>query len=84
MIRVEEVTLGKHMRRELVNVPLSAALGAALFSLISVIHFWTIQDITAPRDIARIRYDLKCWLVAFVAFTIITIIIAYFRKVAGK
>ena len=72
------------MRRELVNVPLSVALGAALFSLISVIHFWTVQDITSQQDVARIHYDQKCWLIAFVAFTIITIAIAYCRRKAGK
>lgn len=72
------------MRRELVNLPLSAALGAALFSLYAVFHFWTIQDITAPGDIPRIRYDLKFWLIAFVVFTIVTILIAYYRRRLGR
>ncbi len=80
MIRVGEVAPGRHMRREWVNVPLSAALGGALFSLISVFHFWTIQDITAPQDLARVRYDLKCWLIVFVVFTIVTISTAYYRR----
>lgn len=37
------------------NVLLGFAVIAALFSLYSVIYFWTIQDIADPNSIARIR-----------------------------
>lgn len=72
------------MRRELVNLSLLTALGVALFSLYSVFHFWSIEDITAPGNIPRVRYDLQCWLVVFVVFTMVTISIAYYRRKAWK
>lgn len=66
------------------NVLLGFAVIAALFSLYSVIYFWTIQDIADPNSIARIRFDQKCWLIAFVALTILTILISYYRQRTRK
>lgn len=68
------------MQRKSWNVLLGFAVIAALFSLYSVIYFWTIQDIASASNIARVHFDQKFWTTAVVASTIITIVIAHYRR----
>jgi hypothetical protein len=68
------------MRRATVNLTFCAAVLGSLFSLYSVFSFWSIQDISTPQPLPRMRYDLYCWAAIFAVCTIIGIALAVYRN----
>jgi hypothetical protein len=43
---------------------------ACLFSLYSTLNFWTIQAISTPEQLPRMKYDAAAWFAIFFATVI--------------